>query len=70
MKNRIWVVNIKSKRKNLSSNIRNLLSEKITRGEYVSGTLLASNKELAEEFGVSILTADRAVVLSENSSAW
>jgi len=54
-------VNIKSKRKNLASNIRNLLSEKITRGEYVSGTLLASNKELAEEFGVSILTADRAV---------
>ncbi len=54
-------MNLKSKRKNLTGNIRDVLYQKITTGEYASGTPLASNKELAGEFGVSVLTADRAV---------
>ncbi|MDQ0288295.1 GntR family transcriptional regulator [Oligosphaera ethanolica] len=54
-------MNITSKRKNLAQSIRNQLYNKIMAGQYRSGTALASNKELAEEFGVSVLTADRAV---------
>lgn len=54
-------MNITSKRKNLAQKIRNHLYSKIMTGQYQSGTALASNKELAEEFGVSVLTADRAV---------
>lgn len=54
-------MNLKSKRKNLTGNIRDVLYQKIITGEYSSGTSLASNKELAAEFGVSVLTADRAV---------
>lgn len=54
-------MNLKSKRKSLTGNIRDVLYQKITTGEYASGTPLASNKELAGEFGVSVLTADRAV---------
>ncbi len=54
-------MNLKSKRKNLTGNIRDVLYQKIMAGEYAPGTPLASNKELAGEFGVSVLTADRAV---------
>lgn len=55
------LMNLKSKRKNLTRNIREILAGKILGGELLPGTPLASNKELAEEFGVSLLTADRAV---------
>ncbi len=54
-------MNLKSKRKSLTGNIRDVLYQKIIAGEYAPGTPLASNKELSVEFGVSVLTADRAV---------
>ena len=52
---------MRSQRKNMTVNIRDALQEMIYRGELSSGELLASNHELAEQFGVSTLTADRAV---------
>ena len=54
-------MNLKSKRKNLADNIREVLTEKILSRELLPGKPLASNTELAQEFGVSLLTADRAV---------
>ena len=54
-------MNLKSKRKNLADNIREVLAEKILNQELLPGNPLASNTELAQEFGVSLLTADRAV---------
>ena len=52
---------MRSQRKNMTVNIRDALQEMIYRGELSSGELLASNHELAEQFGVSTLTAERAV---------
>ena len=52
---------MKSNRTNLTENIRGALEEMIFRGELRAGELLASNAELASRFGVSTLTADRAV---------
>ena len=52
---------MRSRRRNMTMNIRDALQEMIFRGELSSGELLASNHELAEQFGVSTLTADRAV---------
>ena len=54
-------MNLTTKRKNLTDNIREVLAEKILCGELPPGKPLASNAELAREFGVSLLTADRAV---------
>ena len=54
-------MNLTTKRKNLTDNIREVLAEKILCGELSPGKPLASNAELAREFGVSLLTADRAV---------
>lgn len=54
-------MNLKSKRKNLADNIREVLTEKILSRELLPVKPLASNTELAQEFGVSLLTADRAV---------
>ena len=52
---------MRTQRKNMTLSIRNTLEEMIFRGELHSGEMLASNTELAERFGVSTLTADRAV---------
>lgn len=38
-----------------------ILEEKIARGEYVPGQRLPSERELAEQFGVSVITAKRAL---------
>ncbi len=54
-------MDLTTKRKNLTDNIREVLAEKILCGELSPGKPLASNAELAREFGVSLLTADRAV---------
>ena len=44
-------MNLKSKRKNLADNIREVLTEKILSRELLPGKPLASNTELAQEFG-------------------
>ena len=48
---------------NMTENIRSALEDMILSGSFRSGDHLASNAELAERFGVSTLTADRAVRL-------
>ncbi|MBR4663714.1 MAG: GntR family transcriptional regulator [Lentisphaeria bacterium] len=48
-------------RKNLARKIRELLTEKIRNGEYPPGSPLPSNADLQREFGVSLITANRAV---------
>ena len=48
---------------NMTENIRSALEDMILSGSFRSGDQLASNAELAEKFGVSTLTADRAVRL-------
>ncbi|MBE6404988.1 MAG: GntR family transcriptional regulator [Lentisphaerae bacterium] len=50
-------------RVNMTENIREALEEMILRGNFRTGEQLASNAELAARFGVSTLTADRAVRL-------
>ena len=52
---------MRSNRVNLTENIRTALEEMIFQGKLRSGEKLASNSELAAQFGVSTLTADRAV---------
>ena len=52
---------MRSQRKNMTNSIRNTLEDMIFRGDLRSGEMLASNTELAARFGVSTLTADRAV---------
>lgn len=54
---------MRSNRVNLTENIRTALEEMIFQGKLSSGEKLASNSELAAKFGVSTLTADRAVRL-------
>ena len=49
------------KRKNLSFNIQNVLRAKILSGELKGGTPLPSNADLQKEFGVSLITANRAM---------
>ena len=51
---------------NMTENIRSALEDMILSGSFRSGDQLASNAELAERFGVSTLTADRAVRLLVN----
>ena len=52
---------MRSNRVNLTENIRTALEDMIFQGKLRSGEKLASNSELAAQFGVSTLTADRAV---------
>lgn len=51
----------KNKRTNLTGNIREVLEQRILCGELPPGSSMPSNAVLAEEFGVSLLTANRAV---------
>lgn len=59
---------MKSRLTNMTENIREALEDMIYRGKLREGEQLPSNSELAARFGVSTLTADRAVRMLVNEA--